>query len=163
MKKFNYLIVLVILVAVDLGSKFIIESTRVEFDIITNILSIRFVENVDTCLRILDGDYSTIGLFAIKMIVLLTLIFIVSRARGYDVIKWGLTLMLVGNLGNLINMFLDYGKVIDWIVLGNFVAINLADLFLLIGISAIAYQFIFWLINGLLVDKLKNMKYKGVL
>lgn len=145
---------LVLLVVIDLGIKFIIVSTRMEFEIITNVLSIGFVENVDTCLKILDGDYSVFGLFAGKMIVLLTLIFFVSRAKGYDLIKWGLTLMLAGNLGNLINVLTYDGKAIDWIVLGNFVAINLADVYLSVGIIMIAYQLITWLFAGCLTIKL---------
>lgn len=145
---------LVLLVIIDLGIKFIIVSTRMDFEIITNVLSIGFVENVDTCLKILDGDYSVLGLFSVKMIVLLMLIFIVSRAKGYDVIKWGLTLMLAGNLGNLINMSVDYGKAFDWIVLGNYLAINLADIYMFVGISLIAYQLLFWLFAGCLTTKL---------
>ena len=143
-----------LLVVIDLGVKFIIVSTRVEFEILTNFLSIGFVENVDACLKILDGDYSVLGLFAVKMIVLLMLIFIVSRAKGYDVIKWGLLLLLAGNLGNLINLLTYDGKAIDWIVLGSFVAINLADVYLLVGISVIAYQLITWLFTGCLTKKL---------
>lgn len=152
MKKLNYLIVLVILVAIDLGMKFVIESARIEFNIITNFLSIRFVENVDICLKILDGDYSVFGLFVVKMIVLLTLTFIVSRAKGYDVIKWGLTLILAGNLGNLINVLTYDGKAIDWIVFGNAVAVNLADLYLLTGILLIAYQLMVWLFTGQVIN-----------
>lgn len=77
-----------------------------------------------------------------------------SRAKGYDLVKLGLTLMLVGNLGNLINTLTYYGKAIDWIVLRNFVAINLADVYLLVGISMIAYQLITWLFTGCLTKKL---------
>ena len=152
MKKFNYLIVLALLVAIDLGSKYVIAITRI--DIITNFLSIGFVENVDDCLKILDGDYSVLLVYAVKMIVLLMLIFIVSRVKGYDLIKLGLTLMLAGNLGNLINVLTYDGKAIDWIVLGNFVAINLADVYLLVGIGVIAYQLITWLFTGCLTKKL---------
>lgn len=154
MKKLNYLIVLVLLVAIDLGSKFVIEKTRFEFEIITNVLSIGFVENVDTCLKILDGDYSVLLVYAVKMIVLLTLIFIVSRVKGNNLVQWGLTLMLAGNLGNLINVLTYDGKAIDWIVLGNFVAINLADVYLLVGIGVIACQLITWLFTGCLTKKL---------
>lgn len=152
MKKFNYLIVLALLVAIDLGSKYVIAITRI--DIITNFLSIGFVENVDDCLKILDGDYSVLLVYAVKMIILLMLIFIVNRVKGYDLIKLGLTLMLAGNLGNLINVLTYDGKAIDWIVLGNFVAINLADVYLLVGIGVIAYQLITWLVTGCLTKKL---------
>ncbi|OXS26883.1 MAG: hypothetical protein BI182_12180 [Acetobacterium sp. MES1] len=68
MKKLNYWIVLILLVAIDLGSKFVIESTRIKFEIIKNVLSIGFVENVDTCLKLLDGDYSVLLIYAGKMI-----------------------------------------------------------------------------------------------
>lgn len=152
MKKLNYLIVLALLVAIDLGSKYVIAITRI--DIITNFLSIGFVENVDDCLKILEVDYSVFLVYAVKMIVLLMLIFIVSRVKGYDLIKLGLTLMLAGNLGNLINVLTYDGKAIDWIVLGNFVAINLADVYLLVGIGVIAYQLITWLFTGCLTKKL---------
>lgn len=154
MKKLNYWILLVLLVVIDLGIKFIIVSTRIEFEIITNVLSIGFVENVDACLKILDGDYSILLLFAAKMIVLLILIFIVGSEKGYDVIKLGLTLLLAGNLGNLINVLTYDGKAIDWIILGNYLAINLADIYMLVGICLIAYQLIVWLFTGQLINNL---------
>lgn len=86
---------------------------------------------------------------------LILVLLIVFRSNGYGMIKLGLVLMLAGNLGNLINILTYDGKAIDWIVLGNYLAINLADVYLLVGICMIAYQLISWLFAGCLTKNIK--------
>jgi Signal peptidase (SPase) II. len=155
MKNLKYLMILFLLIGIDLATKIIIEQTRFIFEIIINIISISYIENGDTCPAILNGDYSSLVLVGCKTIMLILVLLIVFRSNGYGMIKLGLVLMLAGNLGNLINILTYDGKAIDWIVLGNYLAINLADVYLLVGICMIAYQLISWLFAGCLTKNIK--------
>ncbi|UYO64303.1 signal peptidase II [Acetobacterium wieringae] len=155
MKNLKYLMILFLLIGIDLATKIIIEQTRFIFEIIINIISISYIENGDTCPAILTGDYSSLVLVGCKTIMLILVLLIVFRSNGYGMIKLGLVLMLAGNLGNLINILTYDGKAIDWIVLGNYLAINLADVYLLVGICMIAYQLISWLFAGCLTKNIK--------
>ncbi|MDK2904024.1 MAG: hypothetical protein PWR12_100 [Eubacteriaceae bacterium] len=46
------------------------------------------------------------------------------------------------------NIIADSGNCIDWIVLGDAIAVNLADLYLLVGLILVAVQLFKWLIAG---------------
>lgn len=157
MKKLEYFIILFLLIGFDLGSKIILEKTQINIEIIANIISISFIENADVYLAILDGEYFNLVLMVCKTIILILVVIIVFRSNGHGVLKLGLVLMLAGNLGNLINVLAYDGKAVDWILLGNYNAINIADVYLFVGISLIAYQLLTWLFSGCLMGNVKRI------
>lgn len=154
MRSFKYLLILFFLIVIDLGSKIVVEKTRISHEIITNIISISYIENLEAYFAILSGNSSSLILMVIKTVILMLFVFVVSRANGYGLLKLGFILMLAGNLGNLIDVLVDNGVAIDWIVLGNQIAINLADFYMLVGIGMIAWLLISWLFAGCLTKNI---------
>jgi len=65
--------------------------------------------------------------------------------------------MLSGNLGNLINVIINNGNGTDWIVTENYIAFNLADAYLLVGLCLITKQLFDWLFTGEVKQKLQEI------
>ncbi|WP_034601359.1 signal peptidase II [Clostridiisalibacter paucivorans] len=133
-----YIGIIILIIILDQGSKHIISSRYNLGDnikVYRNLLFIRVVKNTGAAFSILKGRQRLIKSLTILSIILLTYyIYISFQYDGLIWIKIGLSFILGGSLGNLIDRIRDNG-VLDFIYikLKGWPIFNIADIFIFLG------------------------------
>jgi len=133
------IIVVIISLLLDIGSKFLVSRIFILNEsktIIDNFLNITYVRNTGAAWSILDDN--TWIVTVISLLIIIGIIYYVYRNRASKkILKIGYGLILGGAIGNFIDRIV-YGYVIDFIdidIFGwNYPIFNLADMFLVVGV-----------------------------
>lgn len=142
MKKFKYLLAIIILVFADQITKYfiIVNKNNLPKEIIKGVLNFTYCENRGIAFGI--GQGSTLFISIITAIIIIAIL-IYTFAYFYKIDKLmlvGISLLISGGIGNLIDrIFRKY--VIDYINIGelfNFPIFNIADMCVVVGIIIIA-------------------------
>lgn len=133
------IIVVIISLLLDIGSKFLVNRIFILNEsktIIDNFLNITYVRNTGAAWSILDDN--TWIVTVISLLIIIGIIYYVYRNRvSKKILKIGYGLILGGAIGNFIDRIV-YGYVIDFIdidIFGwNYPIFNLADMFIVVGV-----------------------------
>lgn len=133
------IIVVIISLLLDIGSKFLVSRIFILNEsktIIDNFLNITYVRNTGAAWSILDNN--TWIVTVISLLIIIGIICYVYRNRvSKKILKIGYGLILGGAIGNFIDRVV-YGYVIDFIdidIFGwNYPIFNLADMFIVVGV-----------------------------
>ena len=133
------IIVVIISLLLDIGSKFLVSRIFILNEsktIIDNFLNITYVRNTGAAWSILDDN--TWIVTVISLLIIIGIIYYVYRNRvSKKILKIGYGLILGGAIGNFIDRVV-YGYVIDFIdidIFGwNYPIFNLADMFIVVGV-----------------------------
>lgn len=133
------IIVVIISLLLDIGSKFLVSRIFILNEsktIIDNFLNITYVRNTGAAWSILDNN--TWIVTVISLLIIIGIICYVYRNRvSKKILKIGYGLILGGAIGNFIDRIV-YGYVIDFIdidIFGwNYPIFNLADMFIVVGV-----------------------------
>ena len=133
------IIVVIISLLLDIGSKFLVSRIFILNEsktIIDNFLNITYVRNTGAAWSILDNN--TWIVTVISLLIIIGIIYYVYRNRvSKKILKIGYGLILGGAIGNFIDRIV-YGYVIDFIdidIFGwNYPIFNLADMFIIVGV-----------------------------
>ena len=133
------IIVVIISLLLDIGSKFLVSRIFILNEsktIIDNFLNITYVRNTGAAWSILDNN--TWIVTVISLLIIIGIIYYVYRNRvSKKILKIGYGLILGGAVGNFIDRIV-YGYVIDFIdidIFGwNYPIFNLADMFIVVGV-----------------------------
>lgn len=133
------IIVVIISLLLDIGSKFLVSRIFILNEsktIIDNFLNITYVRNTGAAWSILDNN--TWIVTVISLLIIIGIIYYVYRNRvSKKILKIGYGLILGGAIGNFIDRVV-YGYVIDFIdidIFGwNYPIFNLADMFIVVGV-----------------------------
>lgn len=133
------IIVVIISLLLDIGSKFLVSRIFILNEsktIIDNFLNITYVRNTGAAWSILDNN--TWIVTVISLLIIIGIIYYVYRNRvSKKILKMGYGLILGGAIGNFIDRIV-YGYVIDFIdidIFGwNYPIFNLADMFIVVGV-----------------------------
>lgn len=133
------IIVVIISLLLDIGSKFLVSRIFILNEsktIIDNFLNITYVRNTGAAWSILDDN--TWIVTVISLLIIIGIIYYVYRNRvSKKILKMGYGLILGGAIGNFIDRVV-YGYVIDFIdidIFGwNYPIFNLADMFIVVGV-----------------------------
>lgn len=133
------IIVVIISLLLDIGSKFLVSRIFILNEsktIIDNFLNITYVRNTGAAWSILDDN--TWIVTVISLLIIIGIIYYVYRNRvSKKILKIGYGLILGGAIGNFIDRIV-YGYVIDFIdidIFGwNYPIFNLADVFIVVGV-----------------------------
>lgn len=133
------IIVVIISLLLDIGSKFLVSRIFILNEsktIIDNFLNITYVRNTGAAWSILDNN--TWIVTVISLLIIIGIIYYVYRNRvSKKILKMGYGLILGGAVGNFIDRIV-YGYVIDFIdidIFGwNYPIFNLADMFIVVGV-----------------------------
>ncbi len=133
------IIVVIISLLLDIGSKFLVSRIFILNEsktIIDNFLNITYVRNTGAAWSILDNN--TWIVTVISLLIIIGIIYYVYRNRvSKKILKIGYGLILGGAIGNFIDRIV-YGYVIDFIdidIFGwNYPIFNLADMFIVVGV-----------------------------
>lgn len=133
------IIVVIISLLLDIGSKFLVSRIFILNEsktIIDNFLNITYVRNTGAAWSILDDN--TWIVTVISLLIIIGIIYYVYRNRvSKKILKMGYGLILGGAVGNFIDRIV-YGYVIDFIdidIFGwNYPIFNLADMFIVVGV-----------------------------
>ena len=133
------IIVVIISLLLDIGSKFLVNRIFILNEsktIIDNFLNITYVRNTGAAWSILDNN--TWIVTVISLLIIIGIIYYVYRNRvSKKILKIGYGLILGGAVGNFIDRIV-YGYVIDFIdidIFGwNYPIFNLADMFIVVGV-----------------------------
>ena len=133
------IIVVIISLLLDIGSKFLVSRIFILNEsktIIDNFLNITYVRNTGAAWSILDNN--TWIVTVISLLIIIGIIYYVYRNRvSKRILKIGYGLILGGAIGNFIDRIV-YGYVIDFIdidIFGwNYPIFNLADMFIVVGV-----------------------------
>ena len=133
------IIVVIISLLLDIGSKFLVSKIFILNEsktIIDNFLNITYVRNTGAAWSILDNN--TWMVTVISLLIIIGIIYYVYRNRvSKKILKIGYGLILGGAIGNFIDRIV-YGYVIDFIdidIFGwNYPIFNLADMFIVVGV-----------------------------
>lgn len=139
-KLIKYWLIALILIGVDQFSKYLTTTNLTLGEVkpvINGILSITYLQNDGAAWSILTGQRWLFVLIAAIAIILITMLMLrFNNQKNYLI---GLTFVLAGTIGNLIDRIIN-GYVVDMFQLDfiNFPIFNCADLFLTIGIAWLA-------------------------
>lgn len=133
-----YILAIVVLVAADQFSKFLIVKNIAELtsiDLIDNFFKITYIKNFGAGFSILQNQ--TIFLVVITVIALCVVTYLLIKSKNSESLNRICYLLIIGGaIGNLIDRF-SYGYVVDFLdfyIFGyNFPVFNLADSFITIG------------------------------
>lgn len=133
------IIVVIISLLLDIGSKFLVSRIFILNEsktIIDNFLNITYVRNTGAAWSILDNN--TWIVTVISLLIIIGIIYYVYRNRvSKKILKMAYGLILGGAIGNFIDRIV-YGYVIDFIdidIFGwNYPIFNLADMFIVVGV-----------------------------
>lgn len=133
------IIVVIISLLLDIGSKFLVSRIFILNEsktIIDNFLNITYVRNTGAAWSILDNN--TWIVTVISLLIIIGIIYYVYRNRvSKKILKIGYGLILGGAIGNFIDRIV-YGYVIDFIDIDifewNYPIFNLADMFIVVGV-----------------------------
>lgn len=133
------IIVVIISLLLDIGSKFLVSRIFILNEsktIIDNFLNITYVRNTGAAWSILDDN--TWIVTVISLLIIIGIIYYVYRNRASKkILNIGYGLILGGAIGNFIDRIV-YGYVIDFIdidIFGwNYPIFNLADMFIVVGV-----------------------------
>lgn len=133
------IIVVIISLLLDIGSKFLVSRIFILNEsktIIDNFLNITYVRNTGAAWSILDNN--TWIVTVISLLIIIGIIYYVYRnIVSKKILKIGYGLILGGAIGNFIDRIV-YGYVIDFIdidIFGwNYPIFNLADMFIVVGV-----------------------------
>lgn len=133
------IIVVIISLLLDIGSKFLVSRIFILNEsktIIDNFLNITYVRNTGAAWSILDNN--TWIVTVISLLIIIGIIYYVYRNRvSKKILKIGYGLILGGAIGNFIDRIV-FGYVIDFIdidIFGwNYPIFNLADMFIVVGV-----------------------------
>lgn len=133
------IIVVIISLLLDIGSKFLVSRIFILNEsktIIDNFLNITYVRNTGAAWSILDNN--TWIVTVISLLIIIGIIYYVYRNRvSKKILKIGYGFILGGAIGNFIDRIV-YGYVIDFIdidIFGwNYPIFNLADMFIVVGV-----------------------------
>ncbi len=137
----NYIILIIILLFFDFVTKLFFKGKHI---LLFKYLSVNYVENTGALFGIFKDNNL---LFIILTLILILVIFYFFSK--YDDMRFGLSLISAGAMGNLIDR-ISYGYVVDFIDLMIWPVFNLADLFITLGVMLLIYKEI----NGIYIEKL---------
>ncbi|MFW6280693.1 MAG: signal peptidase II [Halanaerobium sp.] len=132
-----------LIIFIDQLSKFIIRNMLLEgesIEIITNILSLKYLKNRGAAFGILEGQryFFIIITFLFFIFILYLYISELKKNKITDII---IIFLLGGSISNLIDRIL-FTYVTDFIAVYNFPVINFADIFISLGVVLLMYQLI---------------------
>ena len=138
MKKSNIILsslLVIVLLGIDLGLKYIVSSYLTTVNIIDNFFSLTYVLNDGAAFSLLASK--TYLLVLIALLCLLFIIYEVKNNLDDRVLSIGYSLVLAGLLGNFLDRLID-GYIIDYLsfkILGyNYPIFNFADILIVVGI-----------------------------
>jgi len=118
---------------------------REGFFVIKDFLKINFYPNWGIALSLPVSRFIVYPLIALILLIVFFFLYINYKKRNYFLI-WGLSLIFVGAVSNLIDR-IHYGYVVDYInFIGFFPVFNLADMMIIVGSGLI-------LIKGLIIKQ----------
>ncbi len=143
-----YLIAVILLVALDQVVKALVRGliplgTSVSF--IPHILNLTYIRNTGAAFSSLEGKTFFLGI--VSALVSLVLIYMLAKpVVRHPVGRWIVTVVLAGALGNMIDrFFLGYVTDMFQTVFINFAVFNVADIYVVLGVIALAvYGVFFW-------------------
>ena len=137
MKKFIYLLVLV---GIDQYSKHWAASNLKLPRKITDFFSLNFAENSGIAFSI---NVPRNFLLLLTSVVVLYLVYYLWKTKFTKFAEISIVLITAGAIGNLIDRFLNNGKVIDFISFWSFPIFNFADIFISCGVIIYLFMEIF--------------------
>ncbi|MHB0915477.1 MAG: signal peptidase II [Thermoleophilia bacterium] len=133
------LVLFAFLLSADQYAKYLVRSQMYPLETIDIFAFVRlqYVRNRGIAFGLLDGYASVIIPVGIVIVVMIVIVAMMVRDR--QGVTWPLALLLAGSVGNLIDRLL-FGSVIDYIRLPHWPAFNLADIFIVFGVTILTYQ-----------------------
>ncbi len=142
-----YLIAVVLLVMLDQVVKLLIRSMLTlgeSVGFIPYVLNLTYVQNTGAAFSSLEGKTFFLGL--VSAAVSLFLIYMLAKpVVRHPAGRWIVTLVLAGAVGNMIDR-LCFGYVTDMFqtVFMNFAVFNVADIYVVVGVFALAFYAVFF-------------------
>jgi len=139
-----YFIISLVILAIDLFTKYIIQKNMVPYQsipVIDNIFHITYVQNTGAAFSILKGKtlFFTVVSMIVIAIIVLSLIKLPTKYRALGI---ALAMILGGALGNLIDR-LRFGYVVDFLDFRVWPVFNVADCAIVLGVIILGYLIIF--------------------
>lgn len=132
-----------LIIFIDQLSKYIIRNMLLEgesIDLITNLLSLRYLKNRGAAFGILKGQRYFFIIVTFLFFIFLLYIYI-NELKKNRITDITIIFLVGGSISNLIDrIFFTY--VTDFIALHNFPVINFADIFISLGVVFLMYQLI---------------------
>lgn len=131
-ERIKHLILLIILIAIDQGSKYWVRTVLInkeKIDIIPDVLNLQYSVNTGAVWGVFSGRVDFLKILTlILLIIILFLYFKIPEGRKYKVLKLLAVFIIAGAAGNLIDRFY-LGHVVDFIYFEiiNFPLFNFAD------------------------------------
>ena len=139
-----YFIISLVILAINLFTKYIIQKNMVPYQsipVIDNIFHITYVQNTGAAFSILKGKtlFFTVVSMIVIAIIVLSLIKLPTKYRALGI---ALAMILGGALGNLIDR-LRFGYVVDFLDFRVWPVFNVADCAIVLGVIILGYLIIF--------------------
>lgn len=123
----------ILLVIIDQVSKYLIALKNVNITIINNILNFTYVENRGMIFGLAQGSVYVVGVISL-IICMLLVWYIQNEKKNGGKVEFPIYIILAGGIGNVIDRIFR-GYVIDFIDTPFIATFNLADSFVVIGIT----------------------------
>lgn len=124
----NSNILAIMLLVVDLFTKFLFHNFNIDVDIIPHILSLELVKNSGISFGMFG--HSPMLVIVITSMIIMLLVYMYLKTKN-NTNKFGILMMIIGACSNLLDRLL-FGYVIDFINIKLFVC-NLADIYIFLG------------------------------
>ena len=144
--KYILLIMIFILISFDQIIKFLVKRLLSKYEtlpIIDSVLHLTYVKNYGAAFGFLQNQKNFLILIT-SLILIGVIVFMFLKKIHNNMLLWGLTLVISGGVGNLIDRIAD-GYVVDYIDfrLINFAVFNLADSYIVVGVVVMAIYILF--------------------
>ncbi len=137
-ERIKHLILVILLVVLDQGSKFWVRTELInqdKIDIIPKVLNLQYSINTGAVWGILSGKVDFLKIVSLIILVVITFAYFkIPNVKKYNVLKTLVVFIIAGAMGNLIDRFY-LGYVVDFIYFEiiNFPLFNLADTYLTVA------------------------------
>lgn len=133
------LVLFAFLLSADQFAKYLVRSQMYPLETIDifAFVKLQYIRNRGIAFGLLDGYASVI--IPVGIVIVVMIIIVAMMVKDRQGVTWPLALLLAGSIGNLIDRLL-FGSVIDFIRLPHWPAFNLADIFIVFGVSILTYQ-----------------------
>lgn len=125
------MILTTILILLDQITKILVLKSKINIEVIPNLLSFNYTENRGMVFGLAQGSVYIIGVIALLLCIAIVIYIIREKSKGSK-IYFPIYMILAGGIGNVIDRFCR-GYVVDFIDTPFIATFNLADTFVVIG------------------------------